>query len=117
MHRYFLIPVLGFFGLICLFVIYLQFVNDDWKFLVPKQDLPSSCNDEKDVDTKLVIHETDFLQERSFKDSPDQSNKEQFHVIFLLPCEVKDRKYDNQNHIDDYQSPSNNSEYQTFCGT
>ena len=56
MHRYFLIPVLGFFGFICLFVIYLQFVNDDWKFLVPKKDLPSSCNDKKDVDTKLIIH-------------------------------------------------------------
>ena len=100
MHRYFLIPVLGFFGFICLFVIYLQFVNDDWKFLVPKKDLPSSCNDKKDVDTKLIIHETDFLNGRSYKDSPDQSNKEQFHVIFLLPCEMKDRKYDIQNNIE-----------------
>ena len=32
MHRYFLIPVLGFFAFICIFVIYLQFINDDWKF-------------------------------------------------------------------------------------
>ena len=27
------------------------------------------------------------------------------------------KPYDNQNDIDDYQSPSSNSEYQTFCGT
>ena len=32
MHRYFLIPVLGFFAFICIFAIYLQFINDDWKF-------------------------------------------------------------------------------------
>ena len=30
---------------------------------------------------------------------------------------ILDKPYDNQNDIDDYQSPSINSEYQTFCGT
>lgn len=94
MHRYFLIPVLGFFGLICLIVIYLQYINEDWKYLVPKQDLPSICKDEKDVDVKLITHDTDLIKERSFKDSPDQINKEQIHAIFLLPCEMKDRKFD-----------------------
>ena len=30
---------------------------------------------------------------------------------------IINKPYDNQNDIDDYQSPSSNSEYQTFCGT
>ena len=30
---------------------------------------------------------------------------------------ILNKPYDNQNDIDDYQSPSCNSEYQTFCGT
>ena len=55
MHRYFLIPVLSFFAFICIFVIYLQFINEDWKFLVPKEDLPLICNDESDVN--LINHE------------------------------------------------------------
>ena len=49
MHRYFLIPILSFFGFICLFVIYLQFINENWKFLVPKKDLPLICDDDSFV--------------------------------------------------------------------
>ena len=30
---------------------------------------------------------------------------------------ILNKPYDNQNDIDDYQSPSSNNEYQTFCGT
>ena len=30
---------------------------------------------------------------------------------------IINKPYDNQNDIDDYLSPSSNSEYQTFCGT
>ena len=70
MHRYFLIPVLSFFGFICLFVIYLQFINEEWKFLVPKKELPTSCNDEADV--KLITHKEDIIDGRSFNDQDDQ---------------------------------------------
>ena len=92
MHRYFLIPVLSFFAFICLFVIYLQFINEDWKFLVPKEDLPVLCNDKADV--AIITHEADIIKNRSFNDKPDQLNKEQFHAVFMLPCEIEDRKFD-----------------------
>jgi len=59
MHRYFLIPILSFFGFICLFVIYLQFINENWKFLVAKKDLPLICDDESFV--KLINHKGDFI--------------------------------------------------------
>ena len=31
-------------------MIYLQFVNEDWKFLVPKIKLPESCNNNNAVE-------------------------------------------------------------------
>ena len=70
MNRYFLIPVLSFFGCICIFVIYLQFINEDWKFLVPKKELPTSCNDETDVE--LITHIEDIIEGRSFNDKDDK---------------------------------------------
>ena len=92
MHRYFLIPMVGFFVIICIFVIYLQFINEDWKFLVPKIPLPEVCND--NTKTEFIIHENDYLPERSFKDNLDFVNGNQIHAIYLLPCERKDRKFD-----------------------
>jgi len=92
MHRYFLIPMAGFFIIVCCFVIYLQFINEDWKFLVPKTPLPDSCDDKTNVE--LVIHDDDYIEGRSFKDRPDVINSNQIHTVFLLPCERVDRKFD-----------------------
>ena len=92
MHRYFIIPVVSFFIIICIFVIYLQFINDDWKFIGPKVVLPDSCND--DTDVEFVLHDDDYIEGRSFKDNTDIYQGNQFHAIFLLPCERKDRKFD-----------------------
>ncbi len=92
MHRYFLIPMISFFIIICGFVIYLQFINEDWKFLVPKIPLPEACNDNTDIE--LITHEDDYIEGRSFKDSLDITNDNQIHAIFMLPCERGDRKFD-----------------------
>ena len=93
MHRYFVIPMVGFFVMVLAFVIYLQVINDNWKYLVPKPELPDSCNDNEDL--QLVIHEEDKIDERSFKDRKDISKfKNQIHAILLLPCEREDRKLD-----------------------
>ena len=69
MHRYFLIPVICFFLIVLSFVIYLQLVNENWKYLAPKIDLPDSCNDKNDVE--LVTHDGDYVEGRSFIDSKD----------------------------------------------
>ena len=98
MHRYFLIPMIGFFLVILGFVIYLQFINENWKYLVPKPILPDSCNDLSDVE--LVIHEADYLEGRSFTDNPDIINGKQIHAIYLLPCEREDRKFDVNSNIE-----------------
>ncbi len=92
MHRYFLIPIISFFIIICGFVIYMQFINEDWKYLVPKTILPETCDDNADV--KFVIHDEDHIDGRSFQDKEDTFNGNQFHAIYLLPCERKDRQFD-----------------------
>ena len=69
MHRYFLIPFIGFFIILSFFVFFLQFINENWKFLAPKVALPESCNNF--VETKLIIHETDKKINRSFIDEKD----------------------------------------------
>ncbi len=98
MHRYFLIPFIGFFLIISIIMIYLQFVNEDWKFLVPKIKLPDSCNNNNKVE--FVIHKSDINQNRSFKDEKDVYNGNQFHPILLLPCEREDRLYDVNKNIE-----------------
>tara|TARA_B100000700_G_scaffold71056_1_gene78988 strand:+ start:652 stop:1602 length:951 start_codon:yes stop_codon:yes gene_type:complete len=82
-----------FFLVVLAFVIYLQVINENWKYLVPKPELPDSCNDREEL--QLVIHDEDKIDGRSFKDKKDLGELEnQIHTIFLLPCEREDRKLD-----------------------
>lgn len=94
MHKYFLIPVITFFVIICLITFYLQYINDDWKyvFLGTKIIIPDICNDESD--TEIIFHSTDLINDRSFRDNTDSISDFQFHAIYLLPCEKEDRKFD-----------------------
>ena len=92
MHRYFVIPMVVFFSIISGFEIYMQFINEDWKYLAPKPVLPESCNDNSNV--KLILHDKDKIENRSFHDKPDIIKGNQLHAIFLLPCEREDRQYD-----------------------
>ena len=85
MHHLFCYTCNYFFVLICGFIIYLQYINEDWKYLVPKPILPDSCNDNTDIE--FVIHKSDNIVNRSFKDEPDTIDGNQIHTIFLLPCE------------------------------
>ena len=97
MNRYFIIPVTIFFTLICIFVFYLQFIDEDWKFMAPKKIIPKICNDEKEVE--IIYHPEDYIANRSFKDNPDKFETYQFHAIYLLPCEKEDRKFDVEQNI------------------
>ena len=97
MHRYFLIPFIGFFIIVSIFVFFLQFINEDWKFIAPKIPLPEGCDN--DIETNFIIYENDKKINRSFKDKLDLYEGNQFHPIYLLPCERDDREYDINNKI------------------
>jgi len=92
LYKYFIIPVSIFFVIICIFVFYLQFISEEWKFIVPKKNLPELCNDETKL--KFISHPKDRILGRSFRDKPDKLSGYQFHAIYLLPCEKDDRKFD-----------------------
>ena len=96
MHKYFLIPIIFFFLIICLCVFYLQYINNDWKFRIISEKkevlIPDICDDENNI--KIISHPNDHIDGRSFKDNTDISSNFQLHAIYLLPCEVKDRKFD-----------------------
>ena len=97
MHRYFLIPFIGFFFIVSIFVFFLQLINEDWKFIAPKVPLPEGCDN--NIETKFIIYESDKKINRSYKDEQDLYEGNQFHPIYLLPCERDDREYDINNKI------------------
>ena len=75
MHKYFLIPVLSFFAVICLIVFYFQYFYEDWKYGIigEKKEIviPDICDDESNI--KIISHSTDYIPNRSFKDNTDSS--------------------------------------------
>ena len=104
MHKYFLIPIIIFFGIISLIIIYTQFFHVDWKYaFIPENfdartgkyielEYPKICEDKEKV--LLINSDLDKFDNRFFMDQVDQSNDYSFHAIYLLPCEVEDRKFD-----------------------
>ena len=92
MNKYFLFPIIIFFIIISIFVFYLQFIYEDWKFISPKKIIPEICNDKAEIE--IITLSQDYHSDRSFKDSIDISPDFQFHAIYLLPCEKIDRKFD-----------------------
>ena len=96
MHKYFLIPIITFFIIICLIVFYLQYVYEDWKYQIIGENknivIPDICDDKNDI--KIISHSTDHITNSSFKDNIDSLSNFQFNTVYLLPCEKEDRKFD-----------------------
>ena len=102
MHRYFLISAIIFFGLIALLQMYQQYIYTDWKWAIigEKKEIiiPEYCNDNSKVE--IIKHKSDINEKRSFKDIQDLSNKKLIHAVYMLPCEVEDRKFDLNKNIE-----------------
>lgn len=96
MHKYFLIPAITFFIFIILLEIYQQYIDTDWKYaIIGKKNnvvIPDSCNDSEII--KIIKIKSDIKEGRSFEDLSDISNKNKIHIVYMLPCEVEDRKFD-----------------------
>ncbi|MBG77128.1 MAG: hypothetical protein CFH22_01462 [Alphaproteobacteria bacterium MarineAlpha5_Bin12] len=104
MHKYFLIPVIIFFIIICLLVIYSQYFYVDWKYdfipesFDPKTErykekiLPEICDD--DAEIKIIKQTNDFIEKRVWKDQAEITNVPSIHAIYFLPCDGEDREFD-----------------------
>ncbi len=75
-------------------------------------------NGSKEKSINLMKKNNPIIIPRNHKveEALEAANNNDLNLINKL-LSILNKPYDNQNDIDDYQSPSSNSEYQTFCGT
>ena len=101
MHRYFLIPISIFFLLIIFFVLYFQFIEDEWKYFYKAKEkiIPKYCDDKNINYNKSIIRiDEDLKPNRSFADRTD-TDTNNIHLIYFLPCDVTSRNFDTNGKI------------------
>ena len=71
---------------------------------------------EKSVNLMKKNNPTVVPRNHKVEEALEAANNDDLSLTKKL-LSILDKPYDNQNDIENYQSPSNNNEYQTFCGT
>ena len=91
-----------------------SFINwlDVWK----KRSLMNNGSKEKQLDIMLNANPSVIPRNHKVEEALTSANDGDLKVINKL-LSILDNPYDNQKGIEEYQSPSGNKEYQTFCGT
>ena len=91
-----------------------SFINwlDVWK----KRSLMNNGSKEKQLDIMLNVNPSVIPRNHKVEEALTSANDDDFKVMNKL-LSVLDKPYGNQKDIEEYQSPSDNKEYQTFCGT
>ena len=90
------------------------FINwlDVWK----KRSLMNNGSKEKQLDIMLNVNPSVIPRNHKVEEALTSANDNDLKVMNKL-LSVLDKPYGNQKGIEEYQSPSGNKEYQTFCGT
>jgi len=90
------------------------FINwlDVWK----KRSLMNNGSKEKQLDIMLNVNPSVIPRNHKVEEALASANDNDLKVMNKL-LSVLDKPYGNQKGIEEYQSPSGNKEYQTFCGT
>ena len=90
------------------------FINwlDVWK----KRSLMNNGSKEKQLDIMLNVNPSVIPRNHKVEEALTSANDDDLKVMNKL-LSVLDKPYGNQKGIEEYQSPSGNKEYQTFCGT
>ena len=91
-----------------------SFINwlDVWK----KRSLMNNGSKEKQLDIMLNVNPSVIPRNHKVEEALTSANDDDLKVMNKL-LSVLDKPYGNQKGIEEYQSPSDNKEYQTFCGT
>ena len=91
-----------------------SFINwlDVWK----KRSLMNNGSKEKQLDIMLNVNPSVIPRNHKVEEALASANDNDLKVMNKL-LSVLDKPYGNQKGIEEYQSPSGNKEYQTFCGT
>ena len=91
-----------------------SFINwlDVWK----KRSLMNNGSKEKQLDIMLNVNPSVIPRNHKVEEALTSANDDDLKVMNKL-LSVLDKPYGDQKDIEEYQSPSGNKEYQTFCGT
>jgi len=91
-----------------------SFINwlDVWK----KRSLMNNGSKEKQLDIMQNVNPSVIPRNHKVEEALTAANDDNLKVMNKL-LSVLNKPYDNQKDIEEYQSPSDNKEYQTFCGT
>ncbi|MDA9667367.1 YdiU family protein [Candidatus Pelagibacter sp.] len=91
-----------------------SFINwlDVWK----KRSLMNNGSKEKQLDIMLNANPSVIPRNHKVEEALTSANDGDLKVMNKL-LSILDNPYGNQKGIEEYQSPSGNKEYQTFCGT
>ena len=91
-----------------------SFINwlDVWK----KRSLMNNGSKEKQINIMLNVNPSVIPRNHKVEEALTAANNDDLKVMNKL-LSVLDKPYGDQKDIEEYQSPSDNKEYQTFCGT
>ena len=91
-----------------------SFINwlDIWK----KRSLMNNGSKEKQLDIMQNVNPLVIPRNHKVEEALTSANDDDLKVMNKL-LSILDKPYGNQKGIEEYQSPSGNKEYQTFCGT
>ena len=91
-----------------------SFINwlDVWK----KRSLINNGSKEKQINIMLNVNPSVIPRNHKVEEALTSANDDDLKVMNKL-LSVLDKPYGDQKDIEEYQSPSDNKEYQTFCGT
>ena len=91
-----------------------SFINwlDIWK----KRSLMNNGSKEKQLDIMQNVNPLVIPRNHKVEEALTSANDDDLEVMNKL-LSVLDKPYGNQKDIEEYQSPSDNKDYQTFCGT
>jgi uncharacterized protein YdiU (UPF0061 family) len=91
-----------------------SFINwlDVWK----KRSLMNNGSKEKQINIMLNVNPLVIPRNHKVEEALTSANDDDLKVMNKL-LSVLDKPYGDQKDIEEYQSPSDNKEYQTFCGT
>jgi len=90
------------------------FIN--WLNIWKKRSLLNNGSKEKQLQIMQNVNPSVIPRNHKVEEALTAANDNNLKVMYKL-LSVLDKPYDNQKNIEEYQSPSDNNEYQTFCGT
>ena len=91
-----------------------RFIN--WLNIWKKRSLLNNGSKEKQLQIMQNVNPSVIPRNHKVEEALTAANDNNLKVMYKL-LSVLDKPYDNQKNIEEYQSPSDNNEYQTFCGT